>query len=135
MVGDTFEKILGGMSQETLYERVYKEAGKDGIEKMVRSFYERAFFDGIIGHFFIGRDHEDLVQKQTAFTTALLGGPSNYRGKPLATAHQDLRIRPPHFGRRQVLMREVLEEFQMPADIIAEWLDLEERLRPLIVGK
>lgn len=126
---------FAGMSQETLYERVCKHAGQDGIEKMVRSFYERAFFDGIIGHFFINHDHEDLIAKQTAFATALLGGPSNYRGKPLAPAHKDLGIRAPHFGRRQVLMREALEEFQLPADIISAWLELEDRLRPLITGR
>jgi truncated hemoglobin YjbI len=117
-----------------LYDRICTEAGRDQIEKIIRKFYERAFSDGIIGHFFFGHDHELLVARQTAFAIALLGGPSEYRGKPLATAHSSLGIRNAHFGRRQVLMREVLEEFQISAGIIDEWLEREERLRPLVVS-
>ncbi len=118
----------------TLYDRICKEAGQDQIEKIVRSFYERAFFDGIIGHFFFSHNHEDLIARQTAFATAMLGGPANYKGKPLAPVHKGLGINNAHFGRRQVIMREVLEEFKVPADLAREWLELEERLRPLITG-
>ena len=118
----------------TLYEQVCKQGGQDQIEKIVRSFYERAFFDGIIGHFFFGRDHEELIIKQTSFTIALLGGPSIYKGKPLATIHKSLKINNAHFGRRQVIMKEVLENYKIPRNLAAAWLDLEERLRPLITG-
>lgn len=118
----------------TLYDQLCKQAGPNQIEKIVRSFYERAFFDGIIGHFFFGRDHEELIAQQTTFTIALLGGPPCYKGKPIAAVHKSLGINHAHFGRRQVIMREVLNDYKVPADIIAAWLELEERLRPLITG-
>ena len=117
-----------------LYDQVCQQVGQTQIEKIVRSFYERAFFDGIIGHFFFGRDHEELVAKQTAFTIALLGGPSAYTGKPLVAVHNSLRINRAHFGRRQVIMDEVLSHHNVPPELAAAWLDLEERLRPLIIG-
>jgi truncated hemoglobin YjbI len=117
-----------------LYDRICKETGQDQIEKIVRSFYERAFFDGIIGHFFFNHNHEDLIAKQTAFAKAMLGGPVTYKGKPLGSVHKSLGINDAHFGRRQVIMREVLEEHKIPAHLAEQWLALEERLRPLITG-
>jgi truncated hemoglobin YjbI len=116
-----------------LYQQVCEKLGDDAIEKIVRSFYERAFFDGIIGHFFFEKDHNELVAKQTAFATSMLGGPSEYRGKPLAPVHKNLRINSAHFGRRQMLMKEILEEHNVPPEISGAWLEMEERLRPLIV--
>jgi hemoglobin len=117
-----------------LYESICAAAGHDPIEKIIRDFYTRAFSDGIIGHFFFGHDHNELVAKQTAFAIALLGGPPKYQGKPLAAAHRTLGIRNAHFGRRQVLMREVLEEHKIPNVFINEWLDREEKLRPLVIS-
>jgi len=117
-----------------LYDQVCQQVGQTQIEKIVRSFYERAFFDGIIGHFFFGLDHESLIAKQTAFTIALLGGPSDYKGKPLVAVHKSLGINNAHFGRRQVIMGEVLSQHKVPPDLAAAWLELEERLRPLITG-
>lgn len=118
----------------SLYDQVTKAIGQDKIPEIVRSFYERAFFDGIIGHFFIQHDHEELIRKQTNFTIAMLGGPTKYSGRPLAAVHKNLKIKPAHFGRRQVLMRNVLAEFNVPQDLTKAWLELEEKIRPLIVS-
>lgn len=119
----------------SLYEQVVESLGQDKIPEIVRSFYERAFFDGIIGHFFIHHDHQSLIEKQTNFTVAMLGGPTTYNGRPLAPIHKNLKIKPAHFGRRQKLMQEVLEEFALPQQVIESWLALEEKLRPLIVQR
>lgn len=111
---------------------LFDDIGADTIEKVITEFYILAFDDVIIGHFFFDKDRADITKKQIDFATAMLGGPRNYRGKPLETAHENLPIRPPHFGRRQVLMRQVLSDLLVAESHVTAWLALEDRLRPLI---
>lgn len=113
----------------SLYERI----GPALIRDSLTEFYRRAETDGIIGHFFFNKDVRDITEKQIAFATAMLGGPRHYRGKPLAPAHAALDLRGPHFDRRQVLMADVLTEFGLADELRDGWLDLEAKLRPLIV--
>jgi len=111
---------------------IYEEIGADLVRRCLTVFYERAFTDGVIGHFFFGKDRAHITEQQIDFATAMLGGPRKYRGKPLAVAHAHLDIRRPHFLRRQVLMREVLNELGVPERCRNEWLALEEALRPVV---
>lgn len=111
---------------------LYEEIGADTIENVITEFYVRAFADSIIGHFFFGKDRAEITRLQIDFATAMLGGPRRYKGRPLETAHENLSIRPPHFGRRQVLMAEVLKDIGVPDRPAQAWLALEDRLRPLI---
>jgi truncated hemoglobin YjbI len=112
---------------------LYEQIGESRIKDVIRDFYVRAFNDPIIGHFFFGKNHDELVEKQSQFAIALLGGPRNYSGRPLAPVHHGLGIRLPHFGRRQLLMAEVLKSHQIEQHLANGWLDLEDQLRPLIV--
>jgi truncated hemoglobin YjbI len=114
---------------------LFEQIGAETIEKVITEFYIRAFDDIIIGHFFFGKDRLDITKKQIDFATAMLGGPRQYNGKPLETAHESLSIRPPHFGRRQVLMATVLKELNVDDEAAKGWLAMEERLRPLIFRK
>ncbi len=114
----------------TLFERI----GDELIRKAITEFYRRAQNDGIIGHFFFGKDLADITAKQIVFASAMLGGPRKYQGKPLGLAHKDLILRKPHFDRRQMLMGEVLEELGLAAELKDGWLAMEERLRALIVN-
>jgi truncated hemoglobin YjbI len=114
----------------TLYEKI----GKDFIERAIEEFYKRAFSDPMISHFFMGKDRESITQMQQSFAIAMLGGPKEYSGLPLKDAHLPFTIKPPHFGRRQVLMGEVLRDMELDDQLAKAWLDLEESLRPLIVN-
>jgi hemoglobin len=114
----------------TLYEQV----GSAFIKESITEFYKRAFQDGIIGHFFFGKDREHITNLQIDFATAALGGPRNYRGKSLVAAHRNLKIKGAHFGRRQVLMGEVLLEMGLDESLRQQWLALENDLKPLIMG-
>jgi hemoglobin len=112
---------------------LFEEIGPANITSIVRRFYDRVFEDAMIFHFFVDRDKEHLIQMQIEFVTGLLGGPRNYRGKPLRAAHQPLKIRPPHFGRRQVILKETLEEFGLTNDQVEHWLSLERQFKPAII--
>jgi len=114
----------------SLYERI----GREFLVAALTEFYQRAQQDGIIGHFFLNLDLAHITAMQIDFATALLGGPRHYRGKPLGPAHGALKLRRPHFGRRQVLLKEVLDEMGLAPDLRDSWLALEEQLKPLIMG-
>jgi truncated hemoglobin YjbI len=116
---------------QSLYDRI----GEDFIRRAITEFYRRAETDGIIGHFFFGKDLPHIIAQQIDFASNMLGGPKVYRGKPLRAAHAQLRIGLPHFGRRQMLMAEVLKELALDAELAKAWLDLEEQLKPLIFGR
>ena len=114
----------------TLYEQI----GDDIIREAITRFYDRAFADLFIGFIFMNFDKAHLVEMQIAFATAMLGGPKLYKGKPLKSAHLKLPLKNAHFDRRQVIMKEVLEELSLDVSLVKAWMDLEESLRPLIVG-
>lgn len=112
---------------------LYDLIGPTFIANAVAEFYRRAFLDGMIGHFFFHSDINHITQEQILFATAMLGGPQQYRGKPLKSAHKPFVIRKPHFGRRQVLMREVLDDLGLAPDLRDQWLAMEDQLRPLVL--
>ena len=122
------------MDSHTTQTNLYQAIGKDRIVEVITEFYKRAFDDPIIGHFFFNKDCEDITRKQINFACAMLGGPEKYTGKPLTKAHEDYKIRRPHFGRRQVLMAEVLTDFKIPEQLAQEWLAREDKLRDLIIN-
>lgn len=112
---------------------LYEEIGPEFIAKAIREFYTRAFEDSMICHFFIKSDFEHLVELQTQFAVAMLDGPKEYRGKSLDSAHQSFHIRPPHFGRRQVIMSEVLQDLALAPHLQTKWLDREDKFRSKIL--
>ncbi len=116
-------------SSPTLFDTL----GSVLVEKAIREFYSRATQDAMIGYFFFDRDIDHLMEQQIVFATALLGGPKNYRGKPLRAAHSPLSVRPAHFSRRQVIMREVLADLGLTAEQSQQWLALEESFKSAIV--
>jgi hemoglobin len=69
------------------------------LERLVRTFYDTARRDPIIGHLFLGvEDWEAHIARITAFwsSVALMSG--RYHGNPLAP-HLKLPLEPPHFAR------------------------------------
>jgi truncated hemoglobin YjbI len=112
---------------------LYVAIGRDKIEAAITEFYIRAFADPIISHFFFGHDRQALTHKQIQFACRMLGGPERYTGRALATAHKSIDIRPAHFGRRQVLMKQVALEIGIEPTLVHEWMKLEEMLRPIIL--
>lgn len=121
------------MSLENTKKTLYELIGPVFIENAVAEFYRRAFIDPMIGHFFFHSNIEHITRQQISFTYALLGGPQAYRGQPLKIAHKPFLIRPQHFSRRQVLMREVLTDLSLDKTLIDQWLAQEQQLRPVIL--
>lgn len=104
------------------------------ITAIVKEFYQIASSDPIIGHFFFAKDLEHITLQQTKFAIGLLGGQGAYKGKSMDEAHRDLQIRPAHFDRRQVLLKQVMLKHSLPDETCREWLRREQRLRGLIIA-
>jgi truncated hemoglobin YjbI len=115
---------------------VYAQVGEEKMALILRQFYDEAFEDPMIGHFFFGKDKEALIQKQLDFTSQLLGGPPNrYLGQPIPTVHRPLGIRKVHFMRRQRILNEILEKEGLSSDLRRAWLMKEEALAPIIINQ
>jgi hemoglobin len=110
----------------SLYEAI---GGEPKVQVILQSLYDKLFVDPIVGFLFEGKDKAHIVEQQLAFTCHFLGGPQQYEGKPLPTAHASLPLLPGHFDRRHRLLAQVLEENDVPEAVRRVWLQIDETLR------
>lgn len=113
----------------SLYERI----GSERLKAILTDFYLRCFQDVMIGHFFFEKNHDELLRHQLDFTTSMLGGPNHYEGRPVAPVHKPLKIRPPQFMRRRVILRETMLDHGLDTDLADAWIQLEDRLKSLVL--
>ena len=76
----------------TLYNKI---GGQATVEKIVDEFHKRILADKSVSGF-----SERVVKQRThqiAFFTQLLGGPSQYAGRPMDKTHTGLKLQQPHF--------------------------------------
>src|SRR3954469_7164778 len=64
--------------------------GEDAVEAAVDYFYRKVLTDDRVSSFFDDVDMERQRAKQKAFLTMAFGGPHNYSGKDMRTAHAGL---------------------------------------------
>jgi truncated hemoglobin YjbI len=114
---------------------LYEQIGGEQLTLIITAFYERAFIDPIIGHFFHRIDREHLIAQQIVFSSCMLGAKDlTYGGKSLREAHRRLPLTEVHFRRRQKLLQQVLGESPIAPAVAGEWLSLEEKLKGLIIN-
>ena len=76
------------VSQEaSLYDQL---GGSAAVDAAVDMFYRKAKADARISRFFDGVDMDAQIAKQKAFLTMAFGGPNNYTGADMRTAHKPL---------------------------------------------
>ncbi|NHN57951.1 group 1 truncated hemoglobin [Halorussus rarus] len=118
------------MSQ-TLYERL---GGRDAIAAVVESFYERVLDDERVAHFFEDADVASLRTHQTQFLASATGGPVEYDGADLETAHAHLDIGAQDFEIIAVHLDEALASFEVPDGERGEVLAAVGELEPAVVS-
>lgn len=84
--------------------------GREAVDRLVDAFYERVFADPELAPFFRSADRARLVRMQQLFFTVALGGPDEYTGRPVATAHEGRGIRRRHFARFVECLLETMTE-------------------------
>ncbi|MEX2526535.1 MAG: group 1 truncated hemoglobin [Gemmatimonadota bacterium] len=94
----------------SLWERLGGEAGTDAL---LHAFYDRVLADPELAPFFQGVAMERLRNMQREFFSAALGGPIQYRGRPLAHAHHGRGIQPTHLRRFVQHLFDTLETIEL----------------------
>ena len=71
----------------SLYEQL---GGAAAVDKAVEVFYRKMLQDERVADFFDDVDMDRQIGKQRAFLTMVLGGPHQYAGRDMRTAHAHL---------------------------------------------
>jgi len=104
----------------TLYERL---GGEAAVNAAVDIFYRKVLTDDSIRHFFDTTDMGEQRAKQKSFLTMVFGGPNNYSGKDMRTAHKPLvskGLTESHFNAVAKHLQNTLEELSLSEDLINE---------------
>lgn len=100
----------------------YEQVGEARLARAVEAFVDAFFRDFVIGFLFEGKDRARIVRHELELARAHLGGPSAYSGRPIGAVHGPLRINTGHFRRRLAILRHVLGEQGLPAEVIEAWV-------------
>lgn len=109
---------------DTLFNRI---GGEAAVDAAVDLFYRKVLSDGRINQFFDDTDMDDQRAKQKAFLTMAFGGPNNYTGKDLRTAHAPLvakGLNETHFGAVAENLQATLDDLGVPAELSAEVMQI-----------
>ena len=94
LLGCSLNAWAGDAETETLYQRL---GGAEGVETIVRGTIDRHMENPEVVAYFQHIDHEWLIQSVIAFFSAGTGGPSNYTGADMVTAHAHLKLNDAEF--------------------------------------
>ncbi|MGR8933080.1 MAG: group I truncated hemoglobin [Gammaproteobacteria bacterium] len=119
----------------SLYERI---GGEAAVNAAVDVFYRKVINDYRINRFFGDIDMDKQIAKQRAFFTMAFGGPNNYSGQDMRTAHAQLvklGLNDFHFDTVMEHLGDTMTELNVPADLIAEAAAIAESTRAEVLGK
>lgn len=113
----------------TLYEEL---GGEAPLRRIIDVFIDRVFEDRMIGFFFRNADRARIKEMEFQLTARFLGADIEYQGRALDEVHARHPIMGGQFARRLQILRETLEEHQVPKDIRQAWIEHTESLRSQI---
>lgn len=119
----------------TLYERI---GGEAAVNAAVELFYRKVLSDYRINRFFDNSDMEKQIAKQKAFFTMAFGGPNNYTGQDMRTAHAHLvkmGMNDFHFDVVMEHLGATMAELNVPPELIAEAAAIAESVRNDVLGR
>ena len=112
--------------------------GAAAVDAAVDIFYRKVLSDYRINRFCDNSDMETQVAKQKAFLTMAFGGPNNYTGTDMRTAHAKfvkMGLNDSHFDAVMEHLTATLVELSVPPALIAQVTALAESTRPDVLGK
>jgi len=120
----------------SLFEQI---GGAAAVEAAVDIFYRKVLSDDRVAHFFEGVDMDKQRGKQKAFLTMAFGGPHNYSGKDMRTAHAHLvakmGLNDTHFDAIVELLGATLRELGVKDDLIGQVAAIAESTRNDVLGR
>lgn len=101
----------------SLYEKI---GGEAAVDAAVDVFYRKVLADDRISRYFDDIDMDRQRVKQKAFLTFAFGGPANYSGKDMRSAHAKMNLTEEDFNAVMENLGGTLQELGVPDELIAE---------------
>lgn len=119
----------------SLYEKL---GGEGAVDAAVDIFYRKVLADDRIADFFDDVDMDQQRAKQKAFLTFAFGGPNNYNGADMRSAHARLvanGLNEDHFNAVMENLGATLQELNVPEDLIGEAAAIAMSVKDDVLGK
>jgi hemoglobin len=116
----------------SVYDRV---GGFSAVRKVVSEFYDRVLEEESLAPFFSETDMATLIDHQTKFWSALMGGPASYSEQQLLKVHESMGIRDRHFDRLAEIVVETLEDHDFDDENIDALVEKLNTYRSVIVSQ
>jgi len=132
------EKSLAAWWEQNNSSLFAKLGGEAAVDAAVDIFYRKVLADYRINQFFDGVDIQKQAAKQKSFLTLAFGGPNNYTGTDMRTAHARLvaaGLNDSHFDAVMENLGATMQELNVPADLIAQAAAIAESTRNDVLGR
>lgn len=129
------ESLDDAAKGESIYDQI---GGEKAIEAAVKIFYRKVLSDEHICRFFHYTDMAPQVLKQKAFLTHVLGGPVNYTGKDMRSAHAlfvKMGLDDSHFDAVLGHLFSTFQELNVPVPLINKAIAIAESARNDVLGR
>lgn len=103
----------------SLFEQL---GGEPVLRQIIDRFVDRVMGDTMIGFFFARVNRDRLKRLEYEFAAQHLGANVEYSGRPIREAHQKHPIMGGQFRRRLTILKQTLEEFSVPQQVIEHWV-------------
>jgi hemoglobin len=120
---------------DTIYEQI---GGSAAVDAAVDLFYDKVLADDTINGFFQSVDMKKQRAKQKAFLTMVFGGPNNYTGDDLRSAHAPLVAKglgDLHFDAVAKHLQATLDQLNVPADLKTQIMTIAGSVRNDVLGR
>lgn len=97
----------------------HRYGGFASVSKVVSAFYDKAIESPLLSPYFEKVDMARLIDHQTKFFSALMGGPASFSNEELERVHSHLNINEQEFQEMVDLLKETLEDFDFDGSDIA----------------
>lgn len=97
--------------RQTAFDRI---GGFAAVSSIVMDFYDRVLDSEKAGDFFEGIDVARLIDHQTKFVAALLGGPASFTDTQIQRAHEHLKIDDESFNELITILSQTLKDHGVP---------------------
>lgn len=115
---------------DSIFERY---GGFAKVSRVVSSFYSTVLAADGLSHFFDDVDMPRLMDHQTKFMAALMGGPASFTNEHIQRVHARLGIGDAAMDEMSLVLRETLEDHDFDESDISAVVAAFEGYRPLVV--
>ncbi len=126
---------MSDTASKSLFEQI---GGEAAVNAAVDIFYRRVLSDYRINRFFDNSDMEQQAAKQKAFLTMAFGGPNDYTGTDMRTAHAKfvkMGLNDSHFDAVMEHLTGTLQELNVPQALIDQVATIAESTRNDVLNR